>query len=414
MSKTIVKFLMGLLLTMVLNSAALANQILENSWQFIETAGASAEDNQQFITQSNQFSAEADFTANEYAELLLIRAIIYSRLKDTENALENYSATLDSKLLPPILKAEALKNRGLLYYESTVYKEAKDDFFGALEILSGNAELHYYLANAYFGLFDFKTAITQYDLALEGMSNNRFLAYYGKASVFHQQELFDKSRENLQKSLEVNPNFEPALTLLAELNGANVDGIEQNSAGDQPVSGELTAAEIYNQLLEKAFAAQKAGGGTKNISIKLDLESLPTKKSDTSSAIRISALPQNDLIKTFNGQVSVIPFIIEQDGKSNRLDSLLLANTKPQSDEYFLQLFADKNEDIVQKYYDKVMSKHKLLLGKRPYSIEPFVNNQQETTYQLFVSGFTSYKQANSLCKFLKAQNSQCSVRQIK
>lgn len=414
---------------------------------FLDTPNATIEQNQEYIADSNQFTAEGEFTAEELAELFLIRAIIFTRLKDHDNAFESFNAALDSGNLSPILKAEAYKNKGLLHYTTATYELAKDDFISALNILSGNAELHYYLANSLFGLMQFEEAINQYDLALEGMAANRFLAYYGKASVYYQQELYEKSHQNLVKSLAVRTDFEPATSLLAEIEAINGQIGQQTTEQTQsqtPVSNtELTASEIYNQLLQQALAAQKDNDGEKPKSIQLNLDDTKrqvtlskqntTKAPAPTTAIRISAIPAQPIAKpgakplpelqttteptpepNGNMQISATPFIIDQSARPQRLNNLLNDGQPVDLEGYFLQLISGSSKQLVQNYYVEMVKKHTLLLAQRPYIIRPFTDSQERLTHQLLISGFESYKQANSLCKFLKAQKSDCFVRQIK
>ncbi|MBL1240816.1 MAG: SPOR domain-containing protein [OCS116 cluster bacterium] len=415
-----------------------AVDFMKDARHFLDTAGATTEQNQDYITQSNQFTAEGAFSAAELAELFLIRAIVFSRLKDNENAFESYFAALESGNLSPMLTAETYKNRGLLFYTGTAYLEAKDDFKQALAILSGNAELHYYLANSYLGLFDFENAITQYDLALDGMANNRFLAYYGKASVHFQRKQFEQSRENLGKSLELRSDFEPALNLLDELDGLNHQGVPPAIVAEQSGqnlgeidSKQLTANQIYNQLLKQALEAKQKNGDSKPMKIKLNLSqdqidnlttaSIPKEDKPTPKRIVIKDVLKKrpevtlrDASPIFDLQISTEPFLITPSQKQKRLDELLTKDKTEIPKGYFLQLSSSADEKKAQNYYQQILKKHGILLAKRPYLIRPFTNIKQQLKYQLLLSGFQSYKQANSLCKFLKAQNSDCFVRQIK
>lgn len=427
------KLLVAVAVSVLMVASARADDFMQNAREFLDVVGASAEENQDYIARSNQFTAEGEFTSEELAELFLIRAIVFSRMKDNNNALESYSAALQNKNLSPILKAEAFKNRGLLYYGNAAYVEAKNDFVRALQILSGNAELHYYLANSYFGMVEFERALRQYDLALEGMASNRFLAYYGKASIYHQQKKYVISKEFLEKSLQVRGDFQPSLDLLSELDLlTNSDELPTISSSapqknnQSAVKKELSPAEIYNQLLEQAFAAKKIDGKTKNINIKLNLNKVeqdnvqtasikaakPLSKKLKKTAVNLRLSPNN-----FNLQVSTTPYNVMPDVKFQRLDGLLsvkIAPTPAKIKGYFLQLSSNQNKQNIQTYYNKLIGKHKLLLAKRPYLIREFKDKKQTTNYQLLIAGFQSYKQANSLCKFLKAQNSDCFVRQIK
>ncbi|MGL1920095.1 MAG: SPOR domain-containing protein [Hyphomicrobiales bacterium] len=442
-SKIVKLALIVVVLTMQANSA-LASDFMQNARNFLEVVGASNEENQDYIARSNQFTAEGEYTSEELAESLLIRAIIFSRLKDETNALESYAAALKSGNLPPILIAETHKNRGLLYYSNAKYDEAKQDFKNALNILSGNAELHYYLANSQFGLFEFDEAITQYDMALEGMANNRFLAYYGKASVYYQQQLFAKSRDNLNKSLDIKGNFEPSITLLAQLDGFETEEAPLPTVrtttenADVQQDKEPTASDIYNQLLQQALASKNSDGKTGRVAIKLKLNQSeidnlttasiepilkPTTNIETNAKplpetlIRTEPLPEISLRTTqpkFNLQVSDTPFLIQDTNQLKRLNTEVSQDIKPKLQGFFLQLATNFSHEKTEKQYLEILKKHELLLAERPHVIREYKDSKQRSRYQLLLSGFQSYKQANSLCKFLKAQDRECFVREIK
>lgn len=389
MQKTskISKLALSIIATTMFVTASFADDFMQNARSFLEIVGASAEENQDYIARSNQFTAEGEFTADELAELLLIRAIVFSRLKDDANALESYAAALKSGNLPPILIAETRKNRGLLYYGNAQYAEAKVDFEKALNILSGNAELHYYFANSLFGLFDFDNAIVQYDLALEGMANNRFLAYYGKASVFYQQKLYEKSRENLIKSLDIKGNFEPSVTLLAQLDdfeaaSAPLPTIRTTTEAEvSNISEEPTANEIYNQLLQQALAAKQSDGksGQSSFKLKLDKENIDNlttasiePSAQASSDIQAKPLPETSPAPTlpevslrtnpqvFNLQVSETPFFVEQTGQPKRLDGLLSRERDVELSGFFLQLATSFTKETSEKQYQEILQKHQL------------------------------------------------------
>ncbi|MBL1422129.1 MAG: SPOR domain-containing protein [Alphaproteobacteria bacterium] len=405
---------------------AVADDFMQQARMFLEVSDATVEQNQDYIALSNQFTAEGEFTAAELAELFLIRAVVFSRLKDSENAFESYFAALESGHLSPILIAETYKNRGLLFYSDAAYTEAKDDFEQALKILSGNAELHYYLANSYFGLSDFKNALNQYDLALDGMANNRFLAYYGKASIYYQQKQYEKSREILGKSLEMRSDFEPALQLLDEIDALNNVGLPSRSVvaeqgteqgTEQVESKQLTANEIYNRLLKQALDAKQKGGDATQMKIKLSLTQDRIDNLTTATIPNVKKRPEVNLREArpkFNLHIPTIPPSIAQTQQSKLKNKSLNINKPEQFKGYFLQLSSGANQENAHKYYHRIVKKHGILLAKRPYVIRPFKNVKQQINYQLLLSGFQSYKQANSLCKFLKARNNDCFVRHIK
>ncbi|PCI88692.1 MAG: hypothetical protein COB24_01620 [Hyphomicrobiales bacterium] len=412
----------ALLVFVMFAMPAVADDFMQQARMFLEISDATAEQNQEYIVASNQFTAEGEFTAAELAELFLIRAIVFSRLKDSENAFESYLAALESRHLPPILVAETYKNRGLLFYDDDAYLEAKDDFEQALEILSGNAELHYYLANSYFGLSDFNNAINQYDLALDGMANNRFLAYYGKASIYYQQKQYEKSRENLGKSLEIQGNFEPALQLLDEIDALNNVGLPSSSVvaeqdAEQIDDKQLTANEIYNQLLKQALDAKQKNGDATQMKIKLNLTQERIDNLTTAAIPDVKKRPEVNLRETtpkFNLHIQARPDSVAQTQQSKPKNKSLNVKKSNQFKGYFLQLSSGTSQENAQKYYHRIVEKHGILLAKRPYVIRPFKNAKQQINYQLLLSGFQSYKQANSLCKLLKARNNDCFVRHIK
>ena len=277
-SKFIAKKLSFAAIFCVYFASAFAEVTLQDARNFAENYAADESMNQDYIVSINQIIQKSGLLPPNNAELQLIKAIIYARLKDNENAQEIFTIALNNAALSPILKASAYKNRGLLAYAQKKYASAAADFEQALTILSGNSELHYYLANSYLGILDYKQALFEYDQALEGMASNRFLAYFGKASVYYQQNLFEPAKQELIKSLNFNQNFEPAISLLATINNndqAQRGVLKQNSnirADGQPTQP-LTANEIFNLLLEKAAKARSEDGDAAQTSFKLTLSS---------------------------------------------------------------------------------------------------------------------------------------------
>ncbi len=381
------------------------------------------------IVKINEITATADFTAKELAELFLIRAITFSKLTDIDNAILSYNAAIDSKNLSPILTAEAYKNKGLLYYADKQYLKSKDDFVSALTILTGNAELHYYLANAYLGLLEFEEALSQYDQALSGMANNRFLAYFGKASVYFQQKKFEASKQNIQKSLELYKNFAPAKSLLSriEIELAPVDSqlaemppepseqSKTNASDDVTSNKNLTAEQVYNLLLTQAFAAKKKDGNVKQISFKLPIKVQTTKpatkadlKAEKHIADTVKMKPQSNvrqLTPKLRKSETSLAFKVTEKSK-----------TKPKKlkKAIYIQLASSKNKKNAQSYYNKMLLKHADLLTFRPYLIRAVSNEKSKIIYQTLLTGFKNFNQAAKLCNQIKAQNSDCFVRKVK
>ncbi len=361
-----------------------AQAFIEEARSFTNKPDATLEQNQEYIVKLNQFIVEGNFSSAEFAEILFIRGVVFSKLNDTENALKSYEAAIKSNNLIPILLAETYKNRGLLYYGLKQYENSTDDFENALKILAGNAELHYYLANSYSGQLYLGKAIAEYENALQGLANNRFLAYYGIASIYYSQKNFPKAKEYLQKSLEDNKGFGLATNMLNEISKPLIP--TENIEVNQPnTSKELTSNEIFNQLLNQA-AKQK--GNKKSIGIKLDTLTTQEKK------------PAQVLKKSY---------ITEQ---AKNLDGLLRTQQPTQTiNEYYVQLSSSNSRKNSNTYYNIMLKKHPILLKNKPYIIREF--KSKKTNYQLLLSGYKSYKQADTFCKALKAQNSDCFVRRI-
>ncbi|NRA86283.1 MAG: SPOR domain-containing protein [Rhizobiales bacterium] len=371
-----------------------ADNFMSKARGFSLVPQATIEQNQEFIVELNQFTAEGNYSSEDLAEILLIRAIIFSKLKDIKNAEEGYSAAISSGQLSPILLAEALKNKGLLHYRQKEYLEATADFKSALEILSGNAELQYYLANSYFGILNFEDAIEQYQFALGGMANNRYLALYGLASVYFQQNELEKSEVYLHKSLKNNKDFQLAKDMLKRL-GNPIDTIDET--GEYNNSEILTANDIYSQILSKALA-HKNKDSKKSFSINIDTD----KKQAPSSTPKVKEKPL------------VNQFIAKLDNAPRRLNALLVDGPKKViNNAFYLQLASFRSQENTKIHYDKILKRHRLLLANRPFIIRKHVNSGI-TSYPLLIGAFQSYKQANSLCRLLKAQKSDCFVRQLK
>ena len=119
-----------------------------------------------------------------------------------EEALASYDRALEIK--PN--NDEAWYYRGNALHKLGRYEEAITSYDRALEIKPNNDEAWYYRGDALYNLGRYEETIASFDRAL-AIKPDDDLAWYNKACCYALQGDVNRSMENLQKAIELNPEY---------------------------------------------------------------------------------------------------------------------------------------------------------------------------------------------------------------
>jgi hypothetical protein len=146
---------------------------------------------------------------------------------------------------------------------------------------------------------------------------------------------------------------------------------------------------------------------------------LSIRKTEEESVFDISSTKQNDQDKESIFSEPLENTIID-DSKSeiniitvDQTDNRLLNDNKPfvnKGQKYKLQISASKTESHATKEWNKALKNNKDLIGKYTYKINKVDLGEKGVIYKLYIGSFSSYNEANSLCKRLLKRKQSCIV----
>ncbi|HND54779.1 MAG TPA: tetratricopeptide repeat protein, partial [Pirellulaceae bacterium] len=135
--------------------------------------------------------------------------------KRLSEAIERYEAAL--KIDPENIAA--LRNRALAYMQTTQSNEALDVIQRAVELRPDLPEVHFVLANAFFGLRQYQEAEKAFTTAIE-LDPNFALAYYNRGVLRRKRNDLAAAMADQERALALSPNSANAHHERAQILGA--------------------------------------------------------------------------------------------------------------------------------------------------------------------------------------------------
>ncbi|WP_111308607.1 tetratricopeptide repeat protein [Confluentibacter sediminis] len=129
------------------------------------------------------------------------KAMAYMELKNYEEAFKNYGYVI---LLNP--NSSAFYNRGLALLSINYYKEAKNDFYKAIQLDKNNLPCYFYIGVTHLFLGEFVPAVTAFTESIKSDALD-FDAYLGMAMTQFKANNKVEAKVNFQKAKSIiNPN----------------------------------------------------------------------------------------------------------------------------------------------------------------------------------------------------------------
>jgi Flp pilus assembly protein TadD len=128
--------------------------------------------------------------------------------KKTE--VEDKPVTPEAVMTPEVrATAENFVSDGVSSYQSGNYAEAVNSWQEAIELIPGDAEVHNFVGIAHHKLGEYDKAIQQFTIATE-LDSTYFEAFNNLGYMQFLKEDYDNALLSFQKSLAINPNYDPA------------------------------------------------------------------------------------------------------------------------------------------------------------------------------------------------------------
>ncbi len=139
----------------------------------------------------------------------------YEAAKDdtsfTRGGIETCTKALSHTPLKRENRLATYVNRGILYMRSENYPEAQSDYDRALKIKPDNEHALINRGASYVFQGEYDSAMESLNKAIEVGSEQLYAAYYNRAVVHEIQGDLWAAYQDLQKSLELKPDYEMAL-----------------------------------------------------------------------------------------------------------------------------------------------------------------------------------------------------------
>ncbi|MEL6258895.1 MAG: tetratricopeptide repeat protein [Pseudomonadota bacterium] len=158
---------------------------------------------------AQQSVAQVVFNSDSDARRCFERAKFGST--SSSDALETCNRALTAELLTREARAGTYVNRGILYLRAKEYDVALADFDAALKILPELGEAHLNRGGALVGLKRNRDAIEALNRAIQFESEDLHAAYFNRALAFEGLDELDAAYADLQTTLDLKPDFQPAL-----------------------------------------------------------------------------------------------------------------------------------------------------------------------------------------------------------
>lgn len=349
------------------------------------------------------------------ANALVNRGLAYQRLNEHEFAIDDYTAALRIDAMSGNLRALALYNRGLSYQRLQRTALAMEDYTSAL-FLDGQFSHAYFsrgtlLRDGGQHLF----ALADFDKALRFDYPDRARVYVGQAVTFERLNRKSDAREALNKALEANPGYEPALQRLAVLDGkpkaaagTGADSIQ--TAAVTPAANTLPEATApAASLFGGAAEAEESSGEV--ISTKLFTDRVP-------QATRVAAVAPPELAEEKILAVEDVPedppATAEEQFASAEPELTAKPPEESEDDEpkiagWSVQIASATTEDAAWATWKKMKSRNKALANKQPVVVRADLGTKG-VFYRVRLVGFDSQSDARSECSRLKSRGVKCFI----
>ncbi len=351
------------------------------------------------------------------ANALLNRGLAYQRLNEHEFAIDDYTAALRIDAMSGRLRALALYNRGLSYQRLQRNALAMEDYTSAL-FLDGQFSHAYFsrgtlLRDGGQHLF----ALADFDKALRFDYPDPARVYVAQSSTFEKLQRKADAREALNKALEVNPGYEPALKRLAVLSGesqaASAGSDSMQTATVTPAANTLPAARAPSaSLLGSEALADEANADAPSVKLFTDrvpqvtrVAAVPAAEPAEEKILAVEDVPEDQPAEQTDADEPTVTS--ELTAEAETADETRDETTKITG--WTVQLASATTEEAAWASWKKMKSRHKALASKKPVVMRADLGSKG-VFYRVRLVGFDSQSEASSECSRLKSRGVKCYI----
>jgi tetratricopeptide (TPR) repeat protein len=353
------------------------------------------------------------------ANALVNRGLAYQRLNEHEFAIDDYTAALRIDAMSGKLRALALYNRGLSYQRLQRNGLAMEDYTSAL-FLDGQFSHAYFsrgtlLRDGGQQLF----ALADFDKALRFDYPDPARVYVAQSATFEKLNRMTDAREALNKALQSNPGYEPALKRLAVLDGepeaaAAVGSDSIETATVTPAANTLPeAAAPSASLMGGEAQAEEAGGDVSSTKLFTDRVPQVTRVAAVAPAepaeekiLAVEDLPEDQPTPPAEQIASAEPAETSESAETPVEEA---GDDGPKITGWSVQIASATTEDAAWATWKKMKARNKALANKEPVVVRADLGTKG-VFYRVRLVGFDSQSDASTACSRLKSRGVKCFI----
>ncbi|WP_432823610.1 (p)ppGpp synthetase [Trichloromonas sp.] len=155
-------------------------------------------------------------TGQRKLEKLMLDALDAHSRSELERAIELYGQILRLKLADPV-RALVYNHRGMAHFGQSDYTQAIRDFSRAIFFNGSNVRCYNNRGLAFRVIKALDKSLADYDRSL-ALNPSQVEGYWGRAQTCYDMQLYSQALADCESALNIQPDFQPAHSLIARIN----------------------------------------------------------------------------------------------------------------------------------------------------------------------------------------------------
>lgn len=333
------------------------------------------------------------------------RAVALQKTGQQDAAIADYTKAIESAALPDKVLPKTYYNRGIALANVGRETAAEKDYLEAVRLAPDYAAAYHNLANLERRRGDYVSAIGHYTTAIGNMKGrDRKLPLFGRALSFERSGQLTLAANDLQRALDIDPEFELAATKLNAISPmlADNDGERPEAVSDpQVVPAALTPFQTAASGHERGQIIRVASiGGWRTTATRFQ------PKDEIQPAAMAEVSPQADELITGS---------LRENELAAERKPLQLAAAPPAAEglpeaRYRVQLGAFREAALASQAWEEMAGDAAPVIGGASYAIQKADLGEKGIFYRLRAGGFERIDDAKSACRALEARKIACFV----
>ncbi|WP_373504951.1 SPOR domain-containing protein [Aestuariivirga sp.] len=386
-------------------AATTQNQLVSQAYKALQVGDAASA-----VTAYSKAIESRKLEPEVLANALLNRGLAYQRLNEHEFAIDDYTAAMRVDAMSGNLRALALYNRGLSYQRLQRNAEAIEDFTSALFLDSQFSHAYYSRGTLLRDGGQHLFALADFDKALRFNYPDPARVYFAESLTYEKLKRTGDARNALNKALDANPKYEPAVQRLAVLEGRRQPILALAAASDQMATAAVTPAKP--KLPEASAPSAELMGETPDVTVaEASAKKFTDRVPPEAETQRVAKIVAASAAPDEGEKILAVETVPEEPADEAAAPAEAVSETAaaPRITGWAVQLASASTEDAAWSVWKKMKVRNKALASKEPVVVRADLGTKG-IFYRVRLVGFDSQNAANSECSKLKSKGVRCYI----